>query len=193
MRISTKQFTLGCNVRLKGRGPEKWQLAILATPCAFALREGLIKKFESSLASGKVSRFLPIILNENTPTQLHIDLRTRRPTAIDFFRPTADQRAACTALNRERMLAGLTLEVDLVATRGFDDAGLFHGDVAFCFAANDEVVIVVSDKPLEVFLAGDTCVHDDENSGGGWETAEQRAIAAFFLGAASIGFHIGIG
>lgn len=41
-------------------------------------------------------------MDGNTPTQLHIDFRTRRPTAIDFFRPTADQRAACTALNRER-------------------------------------------------------------------------------------------
>jgi len=46
--------------------------------------------------------FAKTILDGNTPTQLHIDFRTRRPTAIDFLSPTADQRAACTALNRER-------------------------------------------------------------------------------------------
>ena len=46
--------------------------------------------------------FAKTILDGNTPTQLHIDFQTRRPTAIDFSRPTADQRAACTALDRER-------------------------------------------------------------------------------------------
>lgn len=41
-------------------------------------------------------------MDENSPTQLHIDFRTRRPTAIDFSCSTAEQRAACTPLNRER-------------------------------------------------------------------------------------------
>jgi hypothetical protein len=56
------------------------------------------------------------ILDGNTPTQLHIDFRTQRPTAIDFFSPTADQRAACTALNRERTRA--ILEADQLASSG---------------------------------------------------------------------------
>ena len=34
------------------------------------------------------------------------------------------------------MLSGLPMEVDLVATGGFDHAGLSHGDVAFSFAAD---------------------------------------------------------
>ena len=46
--------------------------------------------------------FAKTILDGNTPTQLHIDFRTRRPTAIPFNKPSADQRAACAALNRER-------------------------------------------------------------------------------------------
>lgn len=46
--------------------------------------------------------FANTILDGNSPAQLHIDFRTRRPTAIDFLSPTADQRAACAALNRER-------------------------------------------------------------------------------------------
>jgi hypothetical protein len=41
-------------------------------------------------------------LDGNPPSQLYLDFRTRRPTAIDFLSTTADQRAACTALNRER-------------------------------------------------------------------------------------------
>lgn len=46
--------------------------------------------------------FINTTLDGNTPTQLHIDFRTQRPTAIDFRSSTADQRAACAALNRER-------------------------------------------------------------------------------------------
>jgi hypothetical protein len=46
--------------------------------------------------------FAKTTLDGNTPTQLHIDYRTRRPTAIHFPSPIADQRAACNALNRER-------------------------------------------------------------------------------------------
>lgn len=41
-------------------------------------------------------------LDGKLPTQLHIDFRTHRPTAIDFLSPIAEQRAACAALNRER-------------------------------------------------------------------------------------------
>ena len=56
-------------------------------------------------------RFQPIlfhtktILDDLASSQLHIDFRTRRPTGIDFASPAADQRAACTALNRERARA----------------------------------------------------------------------------------------
>jgi hypothetical protein len=46
--------------------------------------------------------FIKTILDGNTPIQFHIDFRTQRPIGIDFLSPTADQRAACTALNRER-------------------------------------------------------------------------------------------
>ena len=62
-------------------------------------RESFCLRNEASISP---DHFTKTILDGNTPTQLHIDFRTRRPTAIDFFRPTADQRAACTALNRER-------------------------------------------------------------------------------------------
>ena len=56
------------------------------------------------------------ILDGITPTQLYIDFRTQRPTAIDFRSSTADQRAACTALNRERTRA--ILEADQLASSG---------------------------------------------------------------------------
>jgi hypothetical protein len=49
--------------------------------------------------------FTKTILDDHTPSQLHIDFRTRRPTGIDFSSPAADQRAACTTLNRERTRA----------------------------------------------------------------------------------------
>ena len=55
-------------------------------------------------------------MDGNTPAQFHIDFRTQRPTAIDFLSPTADQRAACTALNRERTRA--ILEADQRASSG---------------------------------------------------------------------------
>ena len=58
--------------------------------------------------------FAKTILDGNSPNQLPIDFRTRRPTGIDFFRPAADQRAACTALNRERTRA--ILEADQLAS-----------------------------------------------------------------------------
>jgi hypothetical protein len=41
-------------------------------------------------------------LHERFTAQLDFDYRTRRPTGIRFSEPTANQRAACNALNRER-------------------------------------------------------------------------------------------
>jgi len=42
------------------------------------------------------------ILDGHSSAQLHLDFRTGRPTAIDAGSPSSAQRAACTALNRER-------------------------------------------------------------------------------------------
>ena len=82
--------------------------------------ESRLHSRESSCLRNEASifpnHFAKIILDGNTPTQLHIDFRTRRPTGIDFFRRTADQRAACTAINRERTRA--IVEADQFASSG---------------------------------------------------------------------------
>jgi hypothetical protein len=56
------------------------------------------------------------VLDERSPTQLQIDFRTRRPTAIDFVSSSAEQRAACTTLNRERT-SGILEAAQLAASR----------------------------------------------------------------------------
>ncbi len=82
-------------------------------PCPGCGRDLLSRHYKASVSPAYL---IKTTLDGNTPTQLHIDFRTQRPTAIDFFSPAADQRAACTALNRERTRA--ILEADQLASSG---------------------------------------------------------------------------
>jgi hypothetical protein len=88
------------------------------------------------------------------------------------------------------MLAGLPLEVDLVAAGGFDDAGLYHVDVAVLFATHHEVVLFVGSEPLEVCLAGNSRVHDDERTVGRLELTKHFLQGAAFADVAFEHFRV---
>ena len=82
------------------------------------------------------------------------------------------------------VLAGLSLEMDLMASGGFDHAGFLHVNIAFSFAAHDEIVIFVQGEPFEVFLAGNPRVHDDQGAFRGMELFEHFLQGAAFANVA---------